>query len=108
MVQAAVVEGVRKYLNRLAETGLPVNFGVIFGSYVTGRANQYSDIDLVVVSSDFDKAITRDNINKLWQIAARIDSRIEPIPCGQLQWQNDRSSAIIEIARTEGQTVSVN
>ncbi|MFA6185718.1 MAG: nucleotidyltransferase domain-containing protein [Phycisphaerae bacterium] len=108
MVHKTAVEGVRKYLNRLSETGLPVSFGVIFGSYATGRANQYSDIDLVVVSSDFDKIITRDSINKLWQIAARIDSRIEPIPCGWLQWQNDRSSAIIEIARTEGQTVSVN
>ena len=41
------------------------------------------------------------------QIAARIDSRIEPIPCGELQWQNDKSNAIIEMARTEGQTIPV-
>jgi len=108
MVQAAVIDGVKKYLSKLSETGLAVNFGVIFGSYVTGRANQDSDIDLIVVSSDFDKIITRSNINKLWRVAARTDSRIEPIPCGRLQWQNDTSNAIIEIARIEGQTVAVN
>lgn len=108
MVHTTVVKGVKKYLDRLSQTGLPVSFGVIFGSYATGTANQYSDIDLVVVSSDFDKAISRDNIKKLWQIAARIDSRIEPIPCGQLQWQNDKSNAIIEIARTKGQTIPVS
>jgi hypothetical protein len=41
----------------------------------------------------------------LWRVAARTDSRIEPIPCGERQWVEDRSSAILEIARREGQVV---
>jgi predicted nucleotidyltransferase len=105
MVQPAIINGVRKYLNKLSETGLTVNFGIVFGSYATGSATEYSDIDLIVVSSDFDNSISRDQIKKLWRTAARVDSRIEPIPCGRLQWQNNVSSAIIEVAKTEGQPV---
>ncbi len=45
----------------------------------------------------------RSAINLLWRLAARIDSRIEPIPCGSKQWQEDDSSAIIEIARRQGE-----
>ncbi len=48
-----------------------------------------------------------EDINLLWRMAARTDSRIEPIPVGQRQFEEDDSSAIIEIARREGQVVSI-
>jgi len=105
MADPKVIGAVKEYLNRLAQNGLSVAFGVIFGSQVTGQANDLSDIDLVVVSPQFDGKISRDMINKLWHIAARTDSRIEPIPCGQKQWQDNTSDAIIEIARNEGLTI---
>jgi len=41
--------------------------------------------------------------NVLSELAAKVDSRIEPIPCGSLQWKHDDSSAIIEIARQQGE-----
>lgn len=105
MADPKVIAAVKKYLNRLAQNGLSVAFGVIFGSQVTGHTSDLSDIDLIVVSPQFDGKISRDIINKLWHIAARTDSRIEPIPCGQKQWQENTSDAIIEIARNEGMTV---
>ena len=105
LVDSEVENSVREYLNRLCVEGLEVSFGVIFGSYANGRADCDSDIDLIVVSPEFDRRIERQWINKLWHIAARTDSRIEPLPCGKQQWNSDTSSAIIEIARTQGQTV---
>jgi len=105
MVSAAIVKSVQDYLACLAESGLPVSFGVVFGSYATGKADENSDIDVLVISPQFDAKIQRQWVNQLWRVAARTDSRIEPIPCGQEQWQHDTSSAIIEIARTEGQRV---
>ena len=107
MADPKVIAAVKEYLRKLAENGLSVAFCVIFGSQVTGRANELSDIDLIVVSSQFDGKISRETINKLWHIAARTDSRIEPIPCGQDQWQNNNTDAILEIARNEGQTIAV-
>ena len=106
MVDAAVLKCVKKYLETLIEAGMQISFGVIFGSYACGKADQSSDIDLLVVSPDFEGRISREDVKKLWRIAARVDSRIEPIPCGKLQWQNDVSNAVIEIARSQGQTVT--
>jgi predicted nucleotidyltransferase len=106
MADPKVIAAVQKYLKNLTQNGLSVAFAVIFGSQVTGHANELSDIDLIVVSTQFDGKIKRDIINKLWHIAARTDSRIEPIPCGQDQWQNNKSDAILEIARNEGVTIA--
>lgn len=51
---------------------------------------------------NFDRARRRSDISLLWKVAARTDSRIEPIPVGQQQYLTDDSSAILEIARREG------
>ncbi len=106
MVESAILNSVGQYLQTVAGTGVNVSFGVIFGSCVSGTADEMSDIDLVVISPDYDGIISREQIAHLWRIAARVDSRIEPIPCGAVQWQQDQSSAILEIARTAGQRVN--
>jgi hypothetical protein len=85
--------------------GLHAPFAVVFGSQTTGKADQWSDIDLLVVSPRFDTMRSRKDIGLLWRVAARTDSRLEPIPCGERQWQEDRASPIVEIARREGQVI---
>jgi hypothetical protein len=107
MVDESIAVIVRKYLSNLRQRGLPVTCGVLFGSQVQGKADQWSDIDLLVISPRFDEIHQRSDINFLWHVAARTDSRIEPIPVGQRQFQTDDSSAIIEIARREGQTITL-
>ncbi len=107
MVNESVVNVVKQYLQTLVEQGIPVHRGVIFGSHATGHPHTWSDIDLLVISPRFDNERKREDINLLWRIAARTDSRIEPIPVGQYQFKEDDSSAIIEIARREGQVVSL-
>ncbi len=49
-----------------------------------------------------DETYSREAVNCLWRVAARTDSRIEPIPCGQRQWIEDAATPIIEIACREG------
>jgi len=107
MVYRSVIVGVRKYLRFLQARGLLVSFGVIFGSQAKGTATEDSDIDLLVVSPHFDRSRKRRDVNMLWRAAARTDLRIEPIPCGEKQWETDDSSAIIEIARREGKKIKV-
>jgi uncharacterized protein len=106
MADPKIIAVVKKYLIALAQNDLAVAFGVLFGSQVTGQASDLSDIDLIVVSPQFDGKISRNLIDKLWHIAARTDSRIEPIPCGQKQWQDNQTDAILEIARKDGVTVA--
>jgi uncharacterized protein len=106
MVDEAVVKAVQTYLQAVRGQGLAVRFGVVFGSQATGQANEWSDIDVLVVSPHFDLERNRRDVDLLWRLAARTDSRIEPIPCGERQWEEDDSSAIVEIARREGQRVA--
>ena len=105
MVDESVVASVREYLRALRKHDFAVSFGVIFGSQTTGEMDRSSDIDLLVVSPRFDKPRERKDVNLLWRLAARTDSRIEPIPCGERQWRDDEASPIIEIARREGEQV---
>ena len=106
MVAEPALTAVQNYLRALQTQGLPVRFGVVFGSQATGQANQWSDIDLLVVSPQFDGPRRRRDVDLLWRLAARTDSRIEPIPCGERQWKEDTLSAIVEIARRDGQQVA--
>jgi len=76
---------------------------VAFGSQVKGGAHEWSDIDLIIVSPSFDSLQDRSVVNLLWRLTARVDSRIEPIPCGSRQWREDDSSVIIDVARREGE-----
>jgi hypothetical protein len=101
----AIKASVQNYLQRLIGLGFNISFGVVYGSQVNGSAGPLSDIDLVVVSDRFDGKIVRSDIDTLWEVAAETDCRIEPIPCGRMQWQSDTGIPIFEIARQEGQTV---
>ena len=105
MVDRSIVKKVRNYLQNVNNEGIPVSFGIIFGSQIKGVSDRWSDIDLLVVSSHFDRPRDRKDVDLLWKLAAKTDSRIEPIPCGEQQWDDDVSSAIIEIARREGETI---
>ncbi len=107
MVAESIVSVVQGYLRNLRQRGVAVRSGVVFGSQATGKTHRWSDIDLLVLSPDFDRAFSRAQVDLLWHVAAETDSRIEPVPCGEKQWEQDRSSAIIEIARREGEVVSI-
>jgi len=91
----------------LQQHGVAVRFGVVFGSQLTGDANAWSDIDVLVVSPSFDAPYDYRMVDLLWRLSARVDSRIEPLPCGEHQWEEDDASAVVEIARRHGERVSV-
>jgi predicted nucleotidyltransferase len=105
MVDRKVIKSIRVYLRAVADTGIPVKCGVLFGSYARGQQHEWSDIDLLVVSSRYDKKWTHKDWAKLWVVAANTDVRIEPIPVGEKQFKNTRDSLIIEVARREGKII---
>jgi predicted nucleotidyltransferase len=105
MVDEAIIAVIQRYLSNVEQQGVPVVCGVLFGSQATGHAHRWSDIDLLVVSPRFDAVRKRSDIDLLWHIAAQTDNRIEPIAVGERQFAEDDSSAIIEMARREGQVI---
>ena len=79
MLEPSVLNSALKYLEAVKAQGIPVEHGVVFGSQATGHAHFWSDIDILVISPHFDGMRDRSGINLLWRLAARIDSRLEPL-----------------------------
>jgi predicted nucleotidyltransferase len=102
----AIVSIVQRFLAAVHSSGIPVELGVLFGSWARGAATSESDIDLVVVSPRFDAPRSHRDVAALWRLAARIDSRIEPLPCGSQQWREDQTSPLLDIVRREGEAIA--
>ena len=105
MVEPAIVKVIRQYLEVVRLAGFHVSQAVLFGSYARGDASADSDIDILVIAAEFDDTYDRKQVDLLWELRAQTDSRIEPVPVGERQWQEDDASPIIEIARREGQVI---
>jgi hypothetical protein len=93
----AAVKYVRDYLNFLRGKGIPVSFGVAYGQ-------EGGDVAVVVVSPAFGAGAKQQNIDLLWQLSG---SRIVPIPCGVKQWEEDSVSALIAVARLNGERINL-
>jgi len=74
LVNESIALVIRQYLNNLRQLDIPVSYGVVFGSQVSGEAGYWSDIDILIISPYFDKERKRSDINLLWRVAARTDS----------------------------------
>jgi len=107
MVEPAIVSVVQSYLAAVSSHGLGVSRAVLFGSYARGDAHPDSDVDILVIAPEFDEPYDKNRVDLLWELRAQTDSRIEPIAVGERQWQEDNTSAIIEMARREGQAISL-
>lgn len=70
---------VRAYLDELERIGIHVQQAILFGSYVTGKYDEWSDIDLAIVSKDFVGDRFEDR-NKIRKITLKVNSDISPMP----------------------------
>jgi uncharacterized protein len=102
MAEKSVELIVRHYLHAAQAAGIHARRAVLFDSQARGQANEWSDIDVVVIAPELDGQTDRRWINMLWELRACTDSRIEPIACGEREWETDHARPIIEIARQEG------
>jgi len=106
MVETSIIEAVQRYLTVLPSMGINASRAVLFGSFARGKASEYSDIDLVVIAPEFDAPREIRLVKQLWRATIDVDNRIEPIPCGEYEWETDGSRPILEIARREGVTIT--
>ena len=108
MVEDAVIKIILRYLAALAPLGIHARRAVLFGSRARGDCAEHSDIDLIVIAPEFDGPRETELVKKLWRATASADNRIEPIPCGQHEWETDQARPILEIARREGVIVAAS
>lgn len=76
MALETILTRAQKFVERIRQDGIPVETAYLFGSWVQGRASQWSDIDLAIVSSSFEGTPFYDR-RKLYFAVIAIDSGIE-------------------------------
>ena len=102
MAESTITDTIKHYLSELPAYGIHPNRAILFGSFARGDAHEWSDIDLVVIAPEFDSPCETNMVEQLWLATATSDNRIEPIPCGEKEWQTQQARPILDIARREG------
>ncbi|OGU18282.1 MAG: hypothetical protein A2X61_15850 [Ignavibacteria bacterium GWB2_35_12] len=78
-VKPEILEIARKYINLLEETGYPVKEAYLYGSYSRGIENEWSDIDIAVVSDSFEGNRFKDK-EKIRGLYRKVDIRLSILP----------------------------
>lgn len=78
-VEAVILERVQLFLNKLRKAGFRITEAYIFGSYATGSADKWSDVDIAVVSPQIGNDRFEERI-RLTELAVTVDVRLEPLP----------------------------
>ncbi len=73
-----VIKIVRHFLDEIRKTH-KVELAFLYGSYAKGASNEWSDIDIAIVSPDFSDDLLKERL-ALAKLAIPIDDRIEPKP----------------------------
>lgn len=98
-----VPESISDFHSALKSRGLDVQKLILFGSQATGTAREDSDIDLVVISKDFEGKNALERINILADAVYEVWEPIEPIAKTPEEWESGESM-LVQIAR-EGRVV---
>lgn len=69
----------RKYIKELEKNSIPIRKAVLFGSYAAGGSNEWSDIDIALVSEAFEGMRIKDR-NKIRKITLSISMDLSPLP----------------------------
>jgi len=101
LADSEVVGVVRRYLKLLQAKGLRAERAVLYGSHAKGTAAEYSDIDVLILSTDFGKDRVAEG-QFLFRMARLVDSRIEPVPIHPSEYREDPDSPLIHSALNEG------
>lgn len=89
---------VKSYIEKLGGIGIHVQQAILFGSYASGKYDEWSDIDLAIVSKDFVGDRFEDR-NKIRKITLQVNSDISPMPFRPEDF-NDSDYFVKEILET--------
>jgi uncharacterized protein len=89
---------VKSYIEQLQNIGIHVQQAILFGSYASGKYDEWSDIDLALVSNDFvgDRFADR---NRIRRVTLQVNSDISPMPFRPEDF-NDSDYFVKEILKT--------
>ncbi len=101
MVERKIIETIEKFVKELKKQKINVDKVILYGSRVSGKVHEYSDIDVAIVSPDFGRDRYEEGA-RLFEIACKIDPLIEPVPISPESYENDTWVPLIYEIRTKG------
>jgi predicted nucleotidyltransferase len=78
-IPAKIAKLLNKYIQKLEENRISISRAVLFGSYAAGTVNEWSDIDIALVSEVFEGVRIKDR-NKIRKITLDISTDLSPLP----------------------------
>lgn len=72
-------EIINKYIEELEDNHIHIRRAVLFGSYARGKADDWSDIDIALVSESFE-GNRFDDRGKIRKITLSVSSDLSPLP----------------------------
>lgn len=91
-----------KYRSVLSALGITAERVILFGSYATGKAKEFSDIDLLIVSSDFQSKNIRERLELLGVGAVRIMEPIQAYGLTPEEVASEEKSSFVKAILEEG------
>ena len=101
MVKKEIIETIKEFQKAVEQTGIRIVKIILFGSYTNNKFHKFSDIDVALISPDFGKDRFEEGA-KLFEIAYKIDPRIEPVPISVKSYKNDTWIPLIYEIRKKG------
>lgn len=77
-----------QYIKVLEDNSIHIRKAFLFGSYATQRADKWSDIDIALVSDDFEGIRYKDK-EKIRKATLDLSSLLSPLPYKTLDFSND-------------------
>lgn len=101
MVEPEIINKIKKFKAALEQKKIHIAKIILYGSQISNNRHKDSDIDVAVISPDFGKDRFEEGV-LLFQIAYKIDPRIEPVPISFQSFQNDTWIPLIHAVRSQG------
>jgi len=78
-ISSEIRDLIKKFLVRLEQENIRIQKAILYGSYANGTYNEWSDIDLAIVSDDFlgNRVLDKERMIKS---IVDIDTSISPLP----------------------------
>ena len=78
-IPKTILRDIQRLIKELNKDDICIQRAILFGSYVSGKTHEYSDIDLALVSHDFFFFLFEDNL-RMTKATLRFNDRIETHP----------------------------
>lgn len=101
MAKREVIELLRRYIELLRSEGIAINKAFLYGSYSDETSSDKSDIDVLLVSDQFDQ-VNDQLAGKAWRLTSKISTKIEPFLIGSKKFSINDSSPLVSKIRESG------